>query len=145
MLATDRPFRSPIPWRTHGRTLAATLLGTVLLVPGTGTGPAPATPAPPGGPHPLPPHPGVARPAADSTGGAFGSRAGNGSVGPRDAPGSGSPDPAPMDPPVAYGLCGAFTSGLLALALLPRRSSGSGKGAGGTPRASALSVAGARR
>ncbi|MFG1529954.1 MAG: hypothetical protein AAFA34_01580 [Thermoplasmata archaeon] len=143
MLATDRSIRTPIPWRTHGRTLAATLLGTVLLVPGMGTGPTPATPAPPGGPHPLPSPPGIDRPAVDSAGGAQGLGAKNGSAVPRNPPGSAPSDPAPMDAPVAYGLCGAFTAGLLALALLPRRSSS--PGAGGAPRAPEPAAGGAGR
>jgi hypothetical protein len=113
MYATDRSFRTPTPWRSYGRTLAATLLGTALVWPGAGAGLPGATPAPPRIPPPLPP--------VDAHFGSPGRRAEPASGANPTPPGAAPPSPAPMNPPVAFGLCGAFLAGLLALALWPRR------------------------
>ncbi|MHB1435098.1 MAG: hypothetical protein ACYCPN_04510 [Thermoplasmata archaeon] len=115
MHATDRRLRTRSLWRTHGRTLAATLLGTALMLPGAGPGPGPSAPSPAASSLPAPLRPGPDRPAAERTPG-----------GNRGAPQASEGSSGPMDPPVAFGLCGGFLAGLLALAMLPGRSPGPG-------------------
>lgn len=127
MYATDRPLRTPTLWRTHGRTLAATLLSTALLLPGTGH--APPAPASPRGPLPVPIRPGAFRPAAEPASERPGARPKAAATDNRSAPEASPPPSAPMNVPVAFGLCGGFTAGLLALALRPRRNPGAGRGA----------------